>query len=69
VNFEPGDPESDAARSLAKTTPYSTSLLDARRPRVKYCSMMDPSGVVRIILMPVPLLFEAPSTFRIHSSS
>ena len=58
-----------AVRSLTKTASYSTSLLDAGKPRVKDYSMMNPSGVVRTIPMPAPLLFEAPLTFRTHPSS
>ena len=43
-----------AARSPAKAASYSASLLDAKKPRVKDYSMMDPSGVVRTILIPSP---------------
>ena len=48
---------------------YSASFLNVGEPRVKYCSMMDPSGVVRTIPILGPLLFGAPSMFRTHPSS
>ena len=41
----------------------------AGKLRVKDYSMKDPFGVVKTILTPTPLLFEAPSTFRVHPSS
>ena len=66
MNLEPSDPEVIAARSSVKIASCSASLLDAGKPRVKDYSMMDPSRVVRIILMPAPFLFEDPFTFRIH---
>ena len=53
MNLEPSDPEVIAARSSVKIASCSASLLDAGKPRVKDYSMMDPSRVVRIILMPV----------------
>ena len=58
-----------AARNPTRTALNSTSLLDAGKLRVKDCSMMDPSGVVRIILMPALLLFKDSSMFRIHPFS
>ena len=58
-----------ATRSPARTFSYSASLLKAKRPRVKDCSMIDNSGVVRTIPMPGPILFEAPSIFRIYPFS
>ena len=46
---------------------YSASLFMEGKPRVNDYSMLDSSRVVRMILTPAPLLFEAPSTFKIHS--
>ena len=41
-------------QSPAMTASYSASLLDVGRPRIKDCSMIEPSGVTTI-LMPFPL--------------
>jgi len=43
-----------AVRSPAMTASYSASLLNTRKPRVKDCSIMDPSRVVRTILILPP---------------
>ena len=69
MHFKPGDSESDNDSEPTKTTSYSASLMDAKKPRLKDCLMMDPSGVVRTIQIPTPLLFDAPSTFRTNPSS
>ena len=52
-----------AIRSPTKTASYFASLLDAEKRRVKDYSMMDPFVVAKTISIPIPLLFEAPSTF------
>ena len=58
-----------AIRSPANIASYSPSLLEAEKSKVKDCSIMDPSGVVRTIPMPALLLFKALSTFRTHPSN
>ena len=65
----PVTPKVIAAQSPAKTSLYSASLLDSRKPKLKDCSMIDPFGVARTITIFAPLLFEAPWTFRTHPLS
>ena len=50
-NFESCDPESVVVQSPTRTVSYSALLLDAGKLRVKDCSMMDPSRVMRTISM------------------
>ena len=65
----PVTPSVVVIRSPARTASYSASLMEAGKPRVKDCSMIDPFGVVRTTLMSALMLFEAPSIFRIHPST
>ena len=54
-----------AAQSPAKTASHSALLLDVGKPMVKDCLVMDPSGMVRTILMSVPCCLK----LRLHSES
>ena len=74
MNFEPHNSEGNSRSeyypwSSAEITSYFASLLDSGKPRVKDYSMMDPSEVAKMILIPASLLFETPLTFRTHLSS
>ena len=56
--------DDEKCKHQLRTVSYSTSLLDVKKSRVKDCSMIYPSGLVRTILMPDPCYLKLCSRSR-----